>query len=226
MRKLPFFDILYGCKFPQADFIDDKGYTILTPDTSIKDAFIRAKTIRKRGRPRLGVDVGRGGDATAFVLRYDNYARLLETNNIADTMQQVVKIQKYMGEYDIDPADIFIDDIGVGGGVTDRCVELDIPVNPVRVSEAAVDSERYANLRAELHWEAKVWIEDKENAIEEYKDFYDFSKMRYKEDSGTSRLSIKAKAELKKELGRSPDVVDAFLLTFAPQTDEFDLMAV
>ena len=220
-KRLPFFDVLYECKFPQAEMVDDKGYYLLLTDDVIDEAIKR--TVVPKGKMRIGVDVGRGGDSSVFVLRYNNYAKVLEKNKIKDLMQQVKRIEYYSKELGIPYNEFYIDDIGVGSGVTDRCFELDMDVNPIRVAGSAVDKERYKNIRAEIYWLAREWLLDGEKeknvGLQSIKDFYELSKTRYKEDSA-SRLQIQDKGIIKKAVGHSPDVADALALTFARQETE------
>lgn len=223
MKRLPFFTVLYECLFPDEEAVDKKGFSPLMSDKYIKEAFER-KVVPK-GKMRLGVDIGRGGDPSAFVLRWNNYIKVLEKNGSADTMYQVKRIIGYIRKYELEHENVFVDDIGVGGGVTDRLLELDYAITPVRVGDSAQDSERYKNLRAELHWEAKLWFEQKHIGAEEHLEFYDLSKIRYKEDT-SSRLQLEPKNDLKKRIGRSPDVADAAVLTFAPCEDVPELYIV
>ena len=224
-RKLPFFGVLYDTTFPDADMVDSKGFSVLLSDKVI-DAKIKNQ-LEPKGKPRLGVDVGRGGDPSVFVIRYDNFARVLEKNQVADLMYQVARIKYYQKEYEIDFQDIFIDDIGVGSGVTDRCYELDMPVTPVRVGGTKMLSEpdKFTNIRAEIYWDAKIWLEEEHTGLENNLDFYQLCKIKYKENS-SSKLLIEPKDDLKKVLGHSPDVPDAFSLTFARPLTEPEIFAV
>jgi len=131
-------------------------------------------------------------------------------------MSQVGRVKKYKAEYKIEDRDIFIDDIGVGGGVTDRLREDNINVTAVVAGSTPRDVDRFRNVKAESFWELKVWIEDETNALEPIAEFKQLEEIRYKEDS-SRKLFIEPKQELRLRIGRSPDDADALMLTFAPQ---------
>ncbi|MGK3946376.1 hypothetical protein ABK046_49480, partial [Streptomyces caeruleatus] len=59
--KYSFFKILYECKFPEADEIDDKGWRYLLTEEDIKRAQDRWATMTPTGAKRLGNDIARGG---------------------------------------------------------------------------------------------------------------------------------------------------------------------
>ncbi len=214
MRKRAFFDILYECKFPEEDQIDERGYWILLSTAQIEQSV--KKQTEPKGKKRLGVDIGRGGDYSVFVLRCDNYAKVLNKNQSADLMTQVALIKGFIRDLDIKPQDVFIDDTGVGGGVSDRLKELGLSVSPIKVGEKAQDSDKYINQKAEMTWECRNWVLN--NSLENNKDFYQLNAIKYKEDS-SSKLKIEPKEDLLKRGIKSPDVADALILTFAPSQD-------
>lgn len=210
MKNESFFDVLYECKFPDDDMVDAFGWRRLLLDNEIEGAM--GELPEPKGRPRLGVDIGRGDNKSVFVIRYDNVARILEKNQVADLMYQVTMTKKFMEQYGIDGTDVFIDDVGVGGGVVDRLKELDIAVNPVKEGAKAVQSDKFTNLRAEIYWLSGQWIKSG-GKLERSDDFYQLSLVRYKEDT-SSKLKIEPKVDLLKRGYQSPDVADAFSLTF------------
>lgn len=213
MRNEAFFDVLYECKFPSADEVDDDGWRRIVTDDELEAAFENAETEVPKGEPRLGVDIARGGrNFTTFVLRYDNVARLLEKNRDPDLMSQVARVESFMKEYNISAEYVQIDDVGVGGGVTDRLWERDQYVVKFKEGERADESDKYANRKAESSWLMADWIKNG-GKIVKHDDFYQIGVVRYKEDS-SSRLKIEPKAEMAKRGIQSPDVADGLLLTF------------
>jgi phage terminase large subunit len=63
------------------------------------------------------------------------------------------------------PTDINIDVIGIGAGVVDRLMELNLPARGINVSEAPSLTEQYLNLRAELWFKAKDWLERRDCSL-------------------------------------------------------------
>lgn len=56
------------------------------------------------------------------------------------------------------PEEVFIDDIGVGRGPSDRLKEMGYAVNGVSVGEKAQDETMFKNIKAEAYWNARTWI--------------------------------------------------------------------
>ena len=118
-----------------------------------------------------------------------------------------------------------VDDIGLGGGVTDMLIDEDLPCNGINVGEAPVDSiddwdhaEKYLNKRAQYFFrlrrafmEGTVDIDDEDLARELSKIKYQFSRQ--------GKIKIEAKEEYKKTYGYSPDLADCMMLAWAESED-------
>lgn len=118
--------------------------------------------------PVWGVDVGRfGDDSSALAKRKGN--RLLDVREWhgADTMQTVGRIYREWKQTDdeLKPWAIFIDVIGLGGGVVDRLKEMELPAVGVNVSETAASDDKFKRLRDELWWFGREWFEAKDCVI-------------------------------------------------------------
>jgi phage terminase large subunit len=169
--------------------------------------------------PVWGVDVARfGDDRTALAKRQAN--KLLEPIrwwHSTDLMATGGRLRaEYDGtHYDMRPWAILIDVIGLGAGVYDRCKELGLPVKAINVGEAASTRENCMRLRDELWLKGREWFQEKscsmpqDNALiaELTAPTYTFS--------STGKMVVESKADMKKRGMRSPDLADAFLLTFA-----------
>lgn len=171
------------------------------------------REITDNGRPRyLGVDVARfGDDRTVYMARFGGVARILAVEHGRDTMQVAGRVAALRSEYDFDA--IAVDDIGVGGGVTDRLREQGIPVVAVNVGESALDGERFANRRAELWWLLREWIRDAGGIPDDGNLLADVTAPKFRYTS-RGQILLEKKDETKKRLGRSPDYGDALMLTF------------
>lgn len=219
MREEAFFDVFYECKFPDEDLVDSKGYRQLVKDSNLKViSKEEADKIEKIGIPKLGVDIGGGGDYNTFIMRYNNIAFVASKNRSKDTMSNVSEIERLLEEYkDLRPENINIDDIGIGRGVSDRLKEKGISVNGIAVgSTENVDSNMYSNLKAKLSWEAGKWL--KSNLLVEeqisYKSVWEqCCWIKYKVNSD-KQIKIEPKDELKKRVGKSPDFYEGLMLSF------------
>jgi hypothetical protein len=220
MREQAFFDILYECKFPRADEIDEMGYRFLITDEELEQAMI--ENIDKKGELSLGVDIGGGSDENVYVLRNDKYAWIEGTNRSADTMTNVVEVENLIND-GVNVENIFIDDTGIGHGVSDRLKEKDHMINAIIVGEKAPD-ETFANIKAQAYWELRKWLKQGGKLARNEK-FMQLGEIKYKEDTD-KRLKIEPKEQLFRRGIHSPDVADALMLTFAPRKPQPGLVAL
>lgn len=167
--------------------------------------------------PVWGVDVARfGGDRTAIAKRQAN--RLLEPIKWwrgKDTMQVSGLIKLEYEDAFPKPAEILVDSIGLGAGVVDRCRELGLPVRGVNVAESPSIREQYMRLRDELWFAARQWFQDRACAIPEDNELIAELTLPKYSTTSAGKILIESKDEMKKRGVSSPDLADAFCLTFA-----------
>jgi hypothetical protein len=212
MRDEAFFDVLYQCRFPDADQIDARGYRNLITDETLKSSWSDGS---KSGDDlSLGVDIGGGGDFNIYVIRSKSFAWIEARNQSNDTMTNVSEIERIMGKYGIKAGQVFIDDIGVGRGVCDRLKEKGIKVNGISVGEKAHDSARFKNIKAEINWMMKKWLEAG-GKLEKNDGFLQLLWIKYKV-STDKMLQIESKQDMVQRTGKSPDYADSLALTFTP----------
>jgi hypothetical protein len=219
MRKQPFFDILYECKFPPRDVADEKGWIPLL----IKDDIDKAMVDEAEGFGinKLGVDVAGGGrNYSAIVERRTNVAKIIHKSRNPDTMslaELVISLNKKENR-----DGIFTDSIGVGKGVYDILARQ---INGIyNINAGAKPTDKYAeaefvNLRAELCWKMREWILGGGKLVRN-DDWYQLTKLKYrtKLEGTKGKMAIISKEELLKEGIESPDVADALMMTF--RTDD------
>jgi len=120
------------------------------------------------------------------------------------------------------PVGILVDAIGVGGGVADRLRQLGLPAKDINVSElpALTNVEKYQDLRTELWHKAKEWFANRNVKLPESyknaKDGDDLVKELTQEKYDFQPRSGKIKMNPKTQV-HSPDLADAFVLTFASE---------
>lgn len=214
---------------------------------SIKD--LRAAVTRELPESlpvEVGVDVARyGNDKTVIIVRRGPVARVHKKYGKKSLMETVGWCVEAINETQC--TRIKIDDSGVGGGVTDRLIEVKLEkvneaeealrvhpqdqaaidklrvwsrleIVPVNVGEGPATStttERFQNLRAELHWmmrerfvEGDIDIEDDDDVLSQA------SGIRYRQNS-KGKLQIESKDDMKKRGLPSPDDFDALVLAYA-----------
>jgi hypothetical protein len=184
------------------------------------EAAIGRQVQKIRVEPIWGLDVGRhGDDPSALAKRQGNW--LLEPPKEwqgLDGRQLANRILEEWNRTDDDmrPCSIMVDVIGVGASAYDFLVSYNLPAVAVNVAESASTSERYLRLRSELWFKGREWFMEKNVympkgcdrlAAELAAPKYDFN--------ATGQIVVEKKEETKKELGRSTNQADAFLLTFA-----------
>lgn len=169
--------------------------------------------LQPSGPIQIGVDVARfGNDKSIIWVRAGNMTVDVQQYAKLDTVQLAGHVEEAIRTYC--PALVCVDDIGVGGGVTDQLRErghADI-VNGINVAEPACDSERFGNLRAEGWWMMRDWILEggiipPDRAIVE-----SLTSTTYRFNA-KGRIMMEPKEEVKKRLGRSPDEADALMLS-------------
>jgi hypothetical protein len=179
-----------------------------------------------------GVDVARFGDDSTVIVKRNSLAVLPEITiwDQQDTMatsNRIHAMYKEAVQRDRAPQEILVDVIGMGAAVVDRLGELGLPVRGVNVSETSMFSETYRNLRTELWFKAREWLEsrdhklpvcdggcrDRQSCVHE-RLAGELTTLKYDVTSGGKFLA-EPKRDLKKRGHKSPDVADAMVLTFA-----------
>lgn len=183
----------------------------------------RVREVEEYGPILWGLDVARfGSDRTVLVKRRDNATleRHMSWSGV-DTMQTAGRVYAHWLDTPLEqrPEFIFVDLIGIGAGVFDRLLELGIPVVGVNVAEEASVDDQYNRLRDELWFKGRKWFEKKHCRLADDDVLIaELSLPKYKFTS-SGKLQVESKDDLKKRYPRSPDVADAFLLTFFHHAD-------
>ena len=175
-----------------------------------------------------GLDVARfGEDRTALCKRWGNKVlEKLQWWHGKDNMQVAGLIRR---EYEDtkehrQPDRILVDSIGYGAGVVDRLKEMGLPARGVNVAEGSHIDDRYMRLRDELWFGARDWFSERDSQFpDDAIAIGELSTVLY-DVTSTGKFKVESKDERKKRLvGRteghkSPDLADAFILTFAAPT--------
>ena len=199
-------------EFPMAD-----------DDTIIPFHLIEAATNRDivldEGAPVIwGLDVARfGTDKTALAKRQGNVITEVSRWQGLDLMQTTGRVK---AEYDglpsnLRPREIMVDVIGMGGGVVDRLRELGLPVRGVNVAESPSMGDTYVNLRAELWFKVRGWLEQRNAKLPKDEQLIaELASIRYAFVS-SGKMKAESKDDMKRRGLPSPDIADAVCLTLA-----------
>lgn len=198
--------------------MDEQGWMKLLSSTELANAEIDFGM--HAGFRFLGVDPGAGGDESSLVDRSQTMAEVLFNKKLADTMALVPIIGKFEVErrYDL----IAVDIVGVGRGLYDRLIELGYR-NVIGVNFGASPKtgkrdkkefmqKSYFNLKAELFDKARNWVL-KGGKLDRNPNWNQLAYIKYKIDSDRV-VKIQGKDDLLKAGFKSPNVADAFALTF------------
>jgi hypothetical protein len=176
-----------------------------------------------------GLDCARTNDRSVFVFRqgrkilgYRVY-KDLRAEGLEPTQQLIALSQKLIEEFKLDK--MFID-FGSGYGVVDGLKSL--PgykqiVMGINFGQEVMDKIRFLNKRAEMYGTARDWLEDGNVEIPDTEEFaFDLLLTPKEKETPTKRMFLPSKAEIKALRRVSPDITDAFVLTFAfPIPDKY-----
>lgn len=167
-----------------------------------------------------GLDVARfGTDKTALCKRQGPIVTEIRSWRGLDLMQTVGRV---VAEYEglppsAQPREILVDSIGVGAGVVDRLHEMGLPVRGVNVSETPSLKETYMNLRTELWFKTKGWLENRSCKLPENEQLMaELTSIKYSFTS-SGKMKAESKDEMRKRGLGSPDLADALCLTMASE---------
>lgn len=165
-----------------------------------------------------GLDVSRfGSDRSALCKRRGREVIGIQTWQNLDLMQLTGAV---VAEYESlqprnQPVQINVDSIGLGGGVCDRLRELGLPAVGINTSESPSSKQTYTNLRAELWFKVKAFLEARDCALPKDDDLLaELVAAKYKFTS-SGKMQLESKDQMRKRGLRSPDLADALCLTFA-----------
>jgi hypothetical protein len=173
----------------------------------------------------LGVDPAPINDRTTITWRrgreWIKTERFIGLSQMALCGKLIQRIEKY------DVAKVFVD-VGEGRGAVDRAKELGYgdTVIGVAFSSSPTDDELYLNKRSEMAGEAKLWLEDElgvsipdgegsENVTSGDEIEVEIGAIPVFIETSNGRRKLEDKKKIEKAYGKSPDIWDSFMLTFA-----------
>lgn len=161
----------------------------------------------------MGVDVARYGDDASVICRRQGLqvfpmARYRNINSI----QGAGITNRIWSEWDADAC--MLDTTGgYGSGWEDQLIQMGRSPLGINFSQRAHDPNKFFNKRAEMYWDAVMWIK-RGGALPHSPDLVaGLSQTTY--SFKNDKIILEDKAQLKERLGFSPDDADAFALTFA-----------
>lgn len=212
-------------KFQQEyPFTPDEAFLMSGETFFSKDSVViaRKSQVRSFNAPRIGgLDCGRNNDRTVFVIRegraiiHWEVHKDLRAEGREPTQQIISLAARLIDKWNLDK--LFID-FGYGYGVVDGLLTLGYRkvVMGVNFQQQPIDKVRFLNKRAEIYGVARDWLEEGEVSIPDDDIFmFDLLLIPKEKESPTHRMFLVKKEEIKTKARVSPDIADAFCLTFA-----------
>ena len=162
----------------------------------------------------MGVDVARFGDDDTVITHRQGLCchPQIKLHGLS-TMEVASAVAAHY--WKIKPYAIIVDAGAMGAGVIDRLRQMGMPnVFEINFGGSAIDSDRYANLRAEIYFKTLEWLKAG-GAIPNDTDLKsELTVTEYKYTSA-GKIILQPKEHIKELTGRSPDRADSLALTFA-----------
>ena len=198
-------------------FSDDQTYVF---ENNLIENAVKTVPQSNRGfRLILGIDPARINDNIAMVWRRgQNIERIVcfkpPCGNDDLLWERVV--QEIRAFY---PDDIYIDVGGIGGNVPYilRSFGINTYIHEVYFNQSPENKNAYHDKRAEMYAYAKAWLKRGAHIPDDEMFKKELRMIKYNPSSPKFRLV--EKAEIKKNLKHSPDIADAFVLTFPYEKD-------
>lgn len=196
------------------DFTASASNVVITIDLVTEAAARNITQDKVAGMPKvLGVDVARfGDDDSVLQLRQGLWADKQVKVHGQNTMEVAALVAAYINQHH--PDAVFIDVGNMGAGVVDRLRQLGYAVTEVSFGQSAIQKDRYANLRAEMYFKMREWLQQGGCIPNDPKLKAELTVTEYKYTSA-GKIILQPKEEIKEMVGRSPDGADALALTFA-----------
>lgn len=194
---------------------------ILIPTTWLDAALTRKYGETDESDIHMGVDVARlGADKTVLLIRDPVAIRHVEIRSHRTLMDTAGRVIALAQEWGVGAERVHVDDTGIGGGVVDRLRELDWAVDGVDFGKAASDPSRFINLRTECYWRTRAALDPRGATplaipAKHEKVARELGAHRFSYTS-KGQIKLESKEELRKRLGKSPDMADALTLTYRP----------
>jgi hypothetical protein len=193
---------------------DDK----LIPFHLIESAASRDISVNPEWDMTWGLDVARSGkDRTALVKRKGKVVTEVHTKNSQDLMA-IVGWVKNMWETTVPserPIEVCVDSIGLGAGVADRLLELDIPTVAVNVAENSALNPQAMRLRDDLWLQVRDWFMRQDVKIPNSQQMIKDLQAPAFAITSTGKYKVSSKDDMRRRGFKSPDTADALALTFA-----------
>lgn len=190
-------------------FVAEEECTLITSASleRLKSVSFNERRVKKL----IAVDPATGGDECVAKVFENTHEIGQHVYRHRDEMKVVAELQLLAIRYGIN--NFVLDEIGLGAGIGSRMRQLGYHVISQKSSESAIDSDIFANQKAEMWWKVAGKVRDCQVAYPEDEETRrQLSAVQYKIQNGSGKVLIVPKTETKKILGCSPDRADTWVM--------------
>lgn len=206
------YNIRVKWQFPNSEAVDDEWYVPLFHVSDVRQVVAYDFT----DNLCLGIDpAGEWDDETVRVVRDQFLAKVIAREKLSSGKSIAQKTAEIIWDLGILDQNVIIDDFWVGSDCVKELAFLGYNVYNLYVWAPSEDNKAYLNKRAELYYKAKQWLKAGGQLVrhEWWKELFT---IKYRRNEQRNVIQIMPKLEMKKKYKqKSPNVADAFMLTFA-----------
>ena len=184
-------------------------------DALLSLTWLEQAKLRTEGDGELsaGIDVaGPGEDETVLCIRRGPKIVLLETWANRDPRGDLVAALR---PYKTQLKQVNVDSVGIGYYLAQHLKDQRLPAREINVGEAARDSEKYSNLKAELYWGFRMRAQSGDLVgLTDERTIAQLAGIRYSHNS-RGQIVIESKDDARRRGVKSPDRAEAVMLAFA-----------
>ncbi|MGD1096533.1 MAG: hypothetical protein ABSB35_31640 [Bryobacteraceae bacterium] len=184
-------------------------------DALLSLTWLEQAKLRTDGEGELsaGIDVaGPGEDETVLCVRCGPRIIFLEAWTNQDPRGDLISA---LVPYKAQLKQVNVDSVGIGYYMAKHLKDEGLPVTEINVGEAARDSEKYSNLKAELYWGFRMRVQSGDLAgLTDDRTIAQLAGIRYSHNS-RGQVVIESKEDARGRGVRSPDRAEAVMLAFA-----------
>lgn len=191
---------------------------VTSGDSLVKaEDIVRARncTLKDKNAPLvIGVDPARKGDRTVIAFRRGREIPIYYSFTDMDEMRLVGIVANFIEKHR--PVAVNID-VGLGYGTVDRLIELGYKmVNGIHFASKAYEPDIYCNKRAEMACTLAEWLAmENVNIPDDNALHADLTSVPDIKHTSDGAIRLESKERIKEKYGKSPDIFDACMLTFA-----------
>jgi hypothetical protein len=197
------------------EFPSTQANKLIGPDVAMEASQRKLAYDHKQDALIFGLDVARYGDnASVLFQRQGNMTWRPQVWRQTDLMTLADQVANEFVTKN--PAAMFIDQAGLGGGVIDRLRQLGIPVIAIDFGGTPMDN-RFYDRRSEMYWKMADWIKKGGTIPDDVQLRAELvaPNFKYQATGKITKMKLESKDEMKKRGVASPDMADALALTFA-----------